>query len=180
VNVEQVDLRTLFNARAATYDYERHRGGFNAWGNSFPAEELPFDKKALVGGVPFSLARSGEGDHLEAAGQVLDLPRPVEASTLALLAFGEMGAQCIAVIAGGSHSCDVLNAFVPGWLVDGSSPVRGGLACTHLHYPGGYELAQLRPVMWLCSLELPQRSEIAQLAFGANPLFHIAAATLLT
>jgi hypothetical protein len=169
-----IDLRAHLNARAATNDDERERGGFNAWGNSFPAEELRFGKLIEVGGLPFLLGRRGALDHLEANGQHIVLP-DVPAAALAVLAFGEMGPQRTAIEVGG-HEIDVEAA---GWLIDGQSYAEGALDCTHLHYPGGYELALLRPVMWPYVFRLPPDARAEQIRIGTNPLFHVAAMTLL-
>lgn len=169
-----VDLRPYFNARAATRDDERVRGGFNAWGNSFPAEELTFAETIEVGGLPFRLEQLDELDHLEADDQHVLLP-DVEASALAFLAFGEMGRQSVR-IAVDAHSQEVA---ADGWLIDGDRQVERALDCSHLHYPGGYELAHLRPVMWPYVVTLPSRRTWRHLRIDANPLFHIAAATLL-
>lgn len=169
-----IDLRPHLNARAATHDDERERGGFNAWGNSFPAEELTFDEMIDVGGLPFLLERRGERDHLEANGQRVVLP-DVPAAAIALLAFGEMGPQRTTMAVDG-HEIDIEAA---GWLIDGQTRAEGALDCTHLHYPGGYELAHLRPVMWPYVFRLPRRARWTQIRLGTNPLFHVAAATLL-
>jgi hypothetical protein len=173
-----ISLRPHFNARAATSDDERTRGGFNAWGNSFPREELTFDEVFEVDRIPFRLERDGTLDHLEADGQCVQLPE-AEAAALALLAFGEMGPQRARIVMesdGEPHAIDVEAA---GWLVDGTSQVERALDCTHLHYPGGYELAHLRPVMWPYVFTLPRQGNWRRLRIEANPLFHIAAATLL-
>ena len=176
-----VELRRHFNARASTRDTERTRGGFNAWGNSFPFEELPFGDVVTVGGVPFRLEQAGDFDHLEADGQSIDLP-DFPATRLALLAFGEMGSQHLATsIEGGSGAHQVM-VEAPGWLIEGGLEglnAASALCCTHLHYPGDYELALLRPAMWRCEVELPSCQSWSRLSLGRNPLFHVAAVTLV-
>ena len=173
-----INLRPHFNARAATSDGERTHGGFNAWGNSFPHEELTFGEVIEVDWIPFRLERDGTLDHLEADDQCVGLPR-AEAAALALLAFGEMGSQRTRILMEGDGEPHVLHVEAAGWLVDGTSQVERALDCTHLHYPGGYELSHLRPVMWPYVFCLPRQRHWRRLRIEANPLFHIAAATLL-
>lgn len=176
-----IDLRSHMNAYAATYDRDRSLGTVNAWGNSFPAEELPFGDCVVVDGLCYELAPKAEGevDHVEALGQVLALRRP--ATGLALLMFGEMGEQQLDLeidFADGSTRRE--RVLANGWLVAGE-PAAGAacLRCSHLHYVGGYELALLRPVLWSESIRWG-RTDAVGLRLGVNPLFHIVALTALT
>ncbi|HET8799370.1 MAG TPA: hypothetical protein VFO89_16900 [Thermoanaerobaculia bacterium] len=173
-----VDLRPHFNARAATSNDERARCGFNAWGNSFPAEELTFGEVIEVDGIPFRLERSGELDHVEADRQHIALPR-TDATALALLAFGEMGPQRTRIVVEGDGEPHTIDALAAGWLVAGTFQVERALDCTHLHYPGDYELSHLRPVMWPYVYALPRSRNWRRLRIEPSPLFHFAAATLL-
>lgn len=170
-----VDLAPYLNARAATTDAERPRGGFNAWGNSFPAEELPFGGSLTLRGIAFHLVSRDGLDHVEALGQTIALRAPARASALALLACGEMGPQQARV----SVPAGAFDVIAGGWLADDGTNVDGAFAATHLHYAGGYELARLRPVLWPVVIRWPSPAWITSIALSANPLFHIAAMTLL-
>jgi hypothetical protein len=173
-----IALHRHFNARAATSDGERARGAFNAWGNSFPREELPFGRCVDIGGLPFVLARVGDFDHLEAAEQCVEFPETA-ASAIGLLAFGEMGPQQVDMVIEGSSGVHAMMIEAPAWLVTTDTNVDRALCCSHLHYPGDYELAYLRPAMWACATRLPHRGRWRRLRIGSNPLFHLAATTLL-
>jgi hypothetical protein len=176
-----LDLRTHVNAYAATYDRDRTRGTVNAWGNSFPAEELPFGGTLLLDGLRFDLPPKVEGafDHCEALGQRLALPRP--AHGLGLLAFGEMGPQSMDLaIEFTDGSIGLQRVRANGWLVEGDpAPNTDRLLCTHLHYVGGYELSLLRPALWSVRV-CWERGDAVRLRLGENPLFHIVALTALT
>ncbi|MFD3504215.1 hypothetical protein [Streptomyces sp. NPDC058678] len=179
----RVDLASAVDRVGATYDTERAQGELNAWGNSFPAEELPFGGQVNVGGVFYALVEKApqQPDHLEALGQMIACgppSRPVDA--LALLATGELGPQKLSIrvhLAGGDVA--TVPVAVPGWLVRPDAPVTADqLRCSHLHYPGGYELARLLPVLWSRVLPLPGLP-ITALELLVNPLVHVFAISLL-
>ncbi|HEU4882763.1 MAG TPA: hypothetical protein VFT45_10970 [Longimicrobium sp.] len=176
-----VPLDGLRNARAATRDADRHRGGVNAWGNSFPAEELPFGAALRVGGIPFVLPPvDGEHDHVETLGQAIRIPPASPSLGVALLCFGEMGDQALGVDLyghGGEHL--PLVARAKGWLVPRGEAPADAHVCSHLHYPGGYELDPLRPALWCSASRWEAPVAAALLRLGINPLFHLVAVTLL-
>jgi hypothetical protein len=177
-----VDLDPYCNAVGATSDDYRNRGQVNAWGNSFPAEEIPFGSVLQVGAVPFRLpTKRANCDHLEAMGQSISLPARPPVSGLALLCFGEMGDQELDVeLDGPDGECNRLTVLAPTWLVDrGQDPVDDCYCCSHLHYAGGYELALLRPTMWCWHRQWERQAPLTRLRMGRNPLFHLLAVTLL-
>ena len=179
-----VDIDVACNATAATYDDDRRAGAVNAWGNSLPAEEVPFGRVVDVDGVPFRLpAKRGRHDHVEAVGQTLPLPSAAPVAGLALLCFGEMGEQDVALmLLDAAGAAAHLVADVPGWLAaapEGRPDLAVALRCTHLHYPGGYELAALRPTVTRWTGRLSRPVEATGLRLGINPLFHVLAVTLL-
>lgn len=178
-----LDLADIVDSVGATFDTERPAGAFNAWGNSFPAEELPFGRRTVVDGISYELVDKAprQPDHFEALGQRLPVGpphRPVNA--LALLAAGEMGPQELTVrvhLATGVQSRSVV---IRGWEVRPETPVTADqLRGSHLHYPGDYDLALLVPVLWSHVLPLPG-GPVTAIEPLANPLVHIFAITLLT
>ena len=179
-----LDLNDACNATAASYDADRRAGAVNAWGNSLPAEEVPFGRIVQVSGIPFMLPdQRADGDHVEAVGQSLPLPGRAPVEAIALLCFGEMGEQQAALtVLGRNRAAARLVVTVPGWLAEPPGRLPGtevAFRCSHLHYPGGYEIAALRPsvVSWLGRLPAPV--EPVRLQLDTNPLFHLLAVTLI-
>lgn len=173
-------LEDHLNARAATFDHDRCAGAANPWGNSFPAEELPFGATVRVGGVDFRMPRAdGANDHVELRGQELALP-PVVIVGIAALGYGEMGPRPWAFSVGepGISPCWV-EVAIPGWLaLEEDLEGKAQLACSHLHYPGGYELDCFRPAAWAMIAELPAL-RASRLRLSRSPLVHLFALTLL-
>lgn len=177
-----IELDSYCNATAATSDLRRAEGATNAWGNSFPAEELPFGRTLTVDSIAFRLSRQQEdGDHLEALGQSIVLRHAIHVSGLAFLCFGEMGEQALTVDLYGTDPDPVrLRVEAPGWLVSGEEDPGGeGYVCSHLHYVGDYELTYLRPVLWCRVVELDPHRAIQRVQLGFNPLFHLVGLTVL-
>jgi hypothetical protein len=160
---ETVPLEPFFNSIGATYDSQRRNGLLNAWGNSFPAEELPFGSTLTVGGVPFQLPDNG---------LVADL---------ALLCCGEMGEQHVNVYAirtDGAEPIEV-SAVAKGFSVLPDEDLGPDAhRVTHLHYPGDYDLGLLTGALWCFRHRFERPVRLARLQLGTNPLFRIAGLTL--
>ncbi len=178
-----VGLDAACNAVAATYDENRRSGAVNAWGNSLPAEEVPFGSLISIGDIPFRLpAKQSHGDHVEAVGQLLTLPSSPPVTAIALVCFGEMGDQEVRLtLTGRVEAGEQLTVRAPGWLrpaVGDDRPPQPALCCSHLHYPG-YELASFRPAAACCLARLSRPLEVTGCRLAINPLFHILAVTLV-
>jgi hypothetical protein len=177
-----VDLAPWLNAAIATFDGERPRGALNAWGNSFPAEELPFGGTLTVGGVPFRLPVKAPGalDSVEPLGQTLEISG--EAAGIALLCCGEMGDQGlpVRVLNDEGEAVAEFVAIARGVMVPAGTDLGNeGFAGSHLHYPGDYDLALALPAAWRFEHRWERPASVARLELGANPLFHLLAITLL-
>ena len=179
-----VDLTPHLNAVVATFDGERPRGALNAWGNSFPAEELPFGADLRVGEVLFGLPAKAPGaeDSVEPLGQVLEVPGAPVAAGISLLCCGEMGEQRadVRVLDGEGRAVAELVAVARGSMIPAGTPVGdAGFAASHLHYPGDYDLALALPVAWRWEHRWERPAPVARIELGVNPLFHLLAVTLL-
>ncbi len=178
-----LDLREHFNATSSTFNDTRHLGRANAWGNSFPAEELPLGQVMTVASVPFLLPAGGgrERDNIEAWGQVMDFPKVPPLIGLAVLCYGEMGEQALPICALGMDGQKRSGiAVADGWLIEKDASVRpDGHAFSHLHYNDGFEFDALHPVLWCWTTHWNDPFELQRLILGVNPLFHIAAITCL-
>lgn len=175
-----LELGNYCNATSSTFDHTRYLGRANAWGNSFPAEELPPGKVITVGTVPFRLAVSDDRrDNIEALGQIMDLPKLPAVVGLALLCYGEMGKQALPIWAMGVDGRKRSRvAVAEGWLVEKDAPAQSsGHVLSHLHYNDGYECAALRPALWCWKTDWDDPFRFERLILGVNPLFHIVAIT---
>jgi hypothetical protein len=182
IRYSHVELQPYLNATAATTDAERASGSLNAWGNSFPAEELPFGATLTIAGIPFQLQTGRERfDHVEALGQTVDLPVMPPASGIALLCFGEMGSQEVDLeLYAGSSLHYRIRVTGRAWLIDGAPPEdEAYYLCSHLHYVGDYQLSLLRPVLWCRRFDWQKPATITKIVLGRNPLFHLFAVTCL-
>ncbi len=176
-----VALDAHLNAHAATWDDDRAAGTMTAWGNSFPAEELPFGRTVVVGGVPFALPPKHPGgfDHVEALGQTIVLDGD-ELAGLAVLCCGEMGDHQWPLLLDGPDGRRIWTFDAPEWTVPRRTPLGPeALACEHLHYVGGYELDHLRPVAWAQLRRFDRPLAPAVLHLPERPLVHLFAVTLL-
>jgi hypothetical protein len=176
-------LEGYLDVAIATFDGERRRGVLNPWGNSFPAEELPFGSTLTLGGVPFRLPpkRPGEPDSFEALGQSIGLPGAPRAHGIALLCYGEMGEQYVSLrVVGRDERALELTATARGSTVPaGFNPGEEGIVSSHLHYPGDYDLDLVRVVLWRYEHRWGDSLEVFRLELGTNPLFHVLAIALL-
>jgi hypothetical protein len=184
VSDRPIDLTPWLNAAVATFDGERPRGALNAWGNSFPAEELPFGAALTVGGVLFQLPAKAPGavDSVEPLDQAVTIPGSPRALGIALLCCGEMGDQWVAVRvldALGEVVADFAATARGAMIPAGSNLGDEGFACSHLHYPGDYDLALALPAAWIFRHRWEKPAPVARVELGANPLFHLLAMTLL-
>jgi hypothetical protein len=77
-----VDLGPHYDNRAGSEAADTAAGGFNVWGNSFPAEHLPVPGQPWsVDGVPFLRSRPhAGGDNVRCAGQYVRLGRRTAAN----------------------------------------------------------------------------------------------------
>ncbi|HET7041957.1 MAG TPA: hypothetical protein VFI13_08050 [Gemmatimonadales bacterium] len=179
-----LDLTPWLSSTVATLDGERPRGALNAWGNSFPAEELPFGSTLTVGGVLFRLPPRNPGgpDSIEPLGQILTLPEAREAAGIALLCCGEMGDQRVPVRVSDGEGKTVAGfvAVARGAMVPAGTDLgEEGFAASHLHYPGDYDLALALPALWRVAHRWEAPAPVARVELGRNPLFHLMAITLL-
>jgi hypothetical protein len=177
-----VDLTPWLNAAVATFDSERPCGALNAWGNSFPAEELPFGSTLTVGGTSFELPEKtpGKPDSVEPLGQTIALAGMPKATGIALLCCGEMGEQRlpVRVLDGQGRTVSSFVAAARGVMVPaGTDPGNEGFVCSHLHYPGDYDLSLALPAAWCCEQHWDRPLPVTHIELGVNPLFHLLAIT---
>jgi hypothetical protein len=177
------DLARHCNAHAATFDDGRGMGCVNIWGNSFPAEEVPFGHTMIVGGVAYQLAAKlpGAPDHVEALGQHIEVGALASGRALGVLGFGELGSQDLTLALTDRLGAVVrIRMTLPNWLLprEASASAAAWLA-SHLHYVGDYELDHLRPAMFSVTARLPTPIWPVAVTLEPNPLAHVMGLTLL-
>lgn len=181
--IRYVDLQPYLNALVATYDTDRPAGMLNAWGNSFPAEELPLGSTLSLGGVDFRLPEKVENgnDSMEPLGQVIELGSGPPAVGASFLCCGEMGLQRLPVRASGPGHEPLEFVVEAGAVMRTPQSELGdnGLLFTHLHYPGDYDLALAVPALYCFSQRWEEPFELTRLELGTNPLFHLLGISLL-
>lgn len=177
---EPVDLMPWMNRRGFTANHERRQGRVNAWGNSFPAEEARFGVSRQVGGIPFVLDHSATVDHIECLGQRIELESSRPTSSVALLCCAEMGDRALDVtLVVADAARERLDFHVPGWLVEPTErETPESWIFSHLHYPGDYELALLRPALFCVRRALAKAQMLLGLELESSPFVHVFAATL--
>ncbi len=183
MTIRSIDLEPYLNARVATFENNRPAGELNAWGNAFPAEELPFGSTLAIGPVVFRLPEKAGNDYdsVEPLGQVIEIAPGPPAGGLAFLCCGEMGEQHlpIRVTAPGRDPVE-LAAVAKGVMVTPRLDVGDeGFVCSRLCYPGDYDLALALPALWCFQHRWEEPCSPTRLEVGTNPLFHLVAVTLL-
>jgi hypothetical protein len=179
-----LDLNRFLNAGCASPVNAPGSGVVNAWGNSFPLEEMPFGKQIVLDGIPFNLAQKSADadDHIECLGQWLSDPAADAAQvfdTVNILGFGELGDQPLEVIVEGPAGQTQLSQLcIPNWLQLSTAPFCPSVwRAEKLRYAGGYDLAHLRPCFTAVAARLTRPTPIVRLRLGASPLAHVLAIT---
>ncbi|QND61847.1 hypothetical protein [Mesorhizobium huakuii] len=178
-----IDLAPHCNACAATFDSERSAGCVNIWGNSFPAEDVPFGRPIIVGGVTYQLVakQPGAPDHVEALGQRIEIGVVAVGYALGVLGFGELGPQTLMLRLTDRFGAVVgVRVQLPNWLLPRGAPARTATwRASHLHYVGDYELDHLCPAMFSATVPLLAPFWPVTLTIEPNPLAHVMAVTML-
>lgn len=179
-----IPLAEHANNRGLTPAAARDQGGFNIWGNSFPAEELPPPGGITwVAGTPFRfpLTRAGHdqpGDNLRCRGQRVDVPagrwdwihvlgaaeRRTEDPLLAEYRDGRRRPLWLR-----------LSDFWPE-----TEPRFGevlAFRCRGMHYPR-HRQHTMTPAIWAQRVPLPNPDQVVALLLPDNPALHLFALTL--
>jgi hypothetical protein len=176
-----IGIDDLLNNRATTTVADLGRGRLNAWGNSFPAEELPTPGSLVeVAGIPFVWANAdADGDNVRCEGQVIDIP-PGQYDWIYLLAASERRSEDTLWVHYDDGHADPLRLGVSDFL-DGT-PAFGELPAfrtTRMHYPHHVQHG-LPTTMWLSRVGMPRRGRARALRLPRLVAVHVFAITLLT
>ncbi len=176
-----IGIDDLLNNRAVTGTHDLDSGRLNAWGNSFPAGELPAPGTVTeVAGVPFLWPRAhADGDNVRCEGQVVDVP-PGRYDWIHLLAASERRSEDTLWAHYDDGHADPLRVGISDFL-DGT-PAFGELPAfrtARMHYPHHVQ-ERLPTTMWLTRVGLPRRGTLRSLRLPRSVAMHVFALTLLT
>lgn len=176
-----VDLDDLLNNRATTSTSDLDSGRLNAWGNSFPADELPKPGALIeVAGIPFTWARATpEGDNVRCEAQLIEIP-PGQYDWIYLLAASERRSEDTIWAHYDDGHADPLRVGVSDFL-DGT-PAFGEVSAfrtSRMHYPHHVQ-ERLPTTMWLTRVGMPRRGTAVSLRLPRSVAIHVFALTLLT
>ncbi|MGW3077183.1 MULTISPECIES: hypothetical protein [unclassified Kitasatospora] len=176
-----IGLDDLLNNRAATTPDDLDHGRLNAWGNSFPAGELPAPGSLVeIAGIPFAWPNPRpDGDNVRCEGQLIALP-PGQYDWIHLLAASERRSEDTIWAHYADGHADPLPVRVSDFL-DGT-PEFGELPAfrtTRMHYP--HHVQQSLPTtMWLTRIGMPRRATATALRLPRLVALHVFALTVLT
>ncbi len=176
-----IGIDDLLNNRATTSVSDLDSGRLNAWGNSFPAEELPTPGALIeVAGIPFTWANAhAKGDNVRCEGQVIDIP-PGQYDWIYLLAASERRSEDTIWAHYEDGHADPLRVGVSDFL-DGT-PAFGELTAfrtSRMHYPHHVQ-ERLPTTMWLTRVGMPRRGIAQSLRLPRLVAMHVFALTLVT
>ena len=180
----------------ATIDLSRHfdcsgiepgrcpgEGGFNIWGNTFPAEQLPSPGTLVsVGGFPFVFppAGAGEPDNVRCRGQRIPLPE-AHADWIYLLGAAERRTEDEVTVhyAGGATRRQWLRLSdfwpeTPAWF---GEPLA--FRTSFMLYPRHVD-AKMSPAFWLQRVPLAVPDGLVAVTLPENPAMHIFAMTMVS
>ena len=180
---EALSLTPFLNSIGTTYDSQRREGLLNAWGNSYPAEELPLGSSVTVGGIPFQLPKKAQNhyDVVEPLGQTIELSDHGAVLGVACLCCGEMGEQYLSVRAVRAQGAPIdFTVVAKGFsTLPGEDLGPQAFDFTHLHYAGDYDLDLLTCALWCFEHRFEEPVRLVRLELGVQPLVRIAGLTLI-
>jgi hypothetical protein len=178
-----VDLSGVFDNDAISFGRRPGDGGFNVWGNTFPAEWLPEGGSLVeVGGVPFRFPPTAdeEANNVVCDGQLIEVG-PGRFDWIHVLAAAERRAEDWAYLHFADGSVD------PEWLRvsdfwPGPGPRFGeveAFRCPVMHYPHHVQ-PNLGPVMWRQRIPVTRQRPLRAIRLPENRAIHVFAMTLAT
>jgi hypothetical protein len=176
-----VDLSGAFDNDAISFAHNPGDGGFNVWGNTFPAEWLP-DSGSLVdvGGIPFRFPPKEDGlaNSVVCDGQLVEV-EPGRYDWIHVLAAGERRAEDWVYLHFADGSVDPewfrISDFWPG-----PGPRFGeveAFRCPVMHYPHHVQ-RNLEPVMWRQRIPVTRQHPLRAVRLPENAAIHVFAMTL--
>lgn len=176
-----VDLDPYADNTGITTAERTAAGGFNIWGNTYPADQLPAAGPVRVDGIPFRFppAAPGRPDNVRCAGQFVDLPAG-RYDWIQLLAAAERRTEDPLWL----HYAD--GTVDPEWLrVSDFWPqtaARFGetpaFQCTRMHYPRHVD-DKFGPSIWRQRVPVPRSTPLRAVRLPDNPAIHLFAMTLV-
>lgn len=154
-------------------------GGFNVWGNSFPAGHLPTPgSRTSVSGVPFDFpSPTGAGDNVRCSGQLIELPAG-RYDWLHLLTAAERRTEDSITLHFDDGDVDFEAFRVSDFW---AAPARFGERCafmtTEMHYPHHVQ-SDLSALMWSQRVPVTRCQRLTAIRLPRNIAIHVFALTL--
>lgn len=175
-----LDLGPVFNNDAISYASSPGDGGFNVWGNTFPAEDLPPSLSLVeIAGVPFRFPAKEDGmvNSVVCLGQIIETP-PGRYDWIYVLAASERRSEDPVYLHFEGGAVD------PEWLrVSDFWPAAAhfgeveAFRCQKMHYPRHAQLG-VRAGMWRQRVPVTRGENLRAIHLPDNRAIHIFAATL--
>ena len=181
-----LDLSESVNGDAITDVSDREESDFDAWGQSFPAEDLPesglFEPKGANTAFLFPTKDRGKKNNVVCVKQTLALSgKARELHFLAATTDGEQEEKLTIVYADGEATTDFK---VPDWCQTPQFGAKEGVASAHRIAAGcgggrghGKETRTIR--IFVVSIAVGPERELKSLKLPNNPFIHIFAITLV-
>lgn len=177
-----VDLAGQADNRSLSSAENTGAGGFNVWGNSFPAEHLPDPGSTVtVGGVPFVFGTapgSSGGDNIRCAGQFVDVP-PGRYDWVHVLAASERRTEDTAALHFADGHVDFEDLRVSDFWAR-ARPAFGECKAFEtpvMHYPHHVQ-QRVEALMWAQRMPVPRRATLTGVRLPRNVAVHVFAMTL--
>jgi hypothetical protein len=180
VDFTLVDLGPHLESRALSPASSTGSGGFNVWGNSFPAEHLPAPgSRVTAGGVPFVFApEEAAGDNLRCAGQFARLPAG-HYDWIHVLAASERRAEDHLALHFADGSVDFEDLRISDFWSEAHSAFGDvpAFRTPVMHYPHHVQ-PNVSALMWAQRVPVIRRARLVGLRFPRNLAVHVFAVTL--
>jgi hypothetical protein len=175
-----VDLSAHFNNRAISGPRDLQEGGFNVWGNSFPADQLfPPDVPFETHGVPFVRSKpTPVGDNVRCSGQYVEL-RPVRCDWIRLVVAAERRAEAEVTLHFDSGAVDFEVLRVSDFWAEAPAAFGEGVvvSTTVMNYPHHVQ-PRVSAQLWEQRLPVTRRERLVGIRLPRHIAVHVFAMTV--
>ena len=174
-----VPIFGYFNNKAISSADDTGAAGFNVWGNTFPAGQLPAPGSRVdVAGIPFDFpAPTSAGDNVRCDGQLVDLP-PGRYDWLHMLTAAERRAEDTITLHFDDGDVDFETLRVSDfWAASATFGERQAFMTSQMHYPHHVQLG-VSALMWSQRVPVTRCQPLTAIRLPRNVAIHVFALTL--